>query len=162
MVSLWLNHKNSVSLKNSLFLIRTGPTLTLNIYEIVSLHLNHTYINVFFSIYGKAHWENARGILNVIMSNSHLSDYSHNIRFCFPDSENDKYNSFSFGMLRIYLNISQVLRLICCQKADLALVGTWQLLIRLERSGPNNSGALTLCFSLSLVLLMNLWAVCCI
>lgn len=76
----------------------------------------------------------------MLQCSSHLSDCSHNIGFCFPGSENDKCNSFPFGLLKIYLNISQVVRLIRCQKADLALAGTWQLLIRLETTGPNNSG----------------------
>ncbi len=35
---------------------------------------------------------------------------------------------------------------ISCQRADLALVGTWQLLISLERSVPNDSDTLTFFF----------------
>lgn len=57
---------------------------------------------------------------------------------------------FAFGLLKIFLNIPQVLRLICCQKADLAWAGTWQLLIRLETTRPNNLVALSLSFSDSL------------
>lgn len=55
-----------------------------------------------------------------------------------------------FCLLKIFLNISQVLRLIHCQEADLAWAGTWQLLIRLETTGPNNSAALSLSFCCSL------------
>lgn len=75
---------------------------------------------------------------------------SHKIRFYVSDSENVKNKCFSFGISRMHLNISQVLREMSCQRADFTLVATWQLLIRLDRSVPNNSVALTWFFLICL------------
>lgn len=104
-------------------------------------------VSFFFNV--KAHWEDARGLLNVRISQFSLWLFSQ-YWLLFSRQWNDKCNSFPVGLLKIFLNISQVLRLIRCQKADLAWAGTWQLLIRLETTGPNNSAALTLSFCFSL------------
>lgn len=65
------------------------------------------------------------------------------IWFYVLDGENVKNKRFSFGVSGMYLNISQVLREMSCQRADFTLVATWQLLIRLDRSVPSDSVALT-------------------
>lgn len=67
--------------------------------------------------------------------------HAHNIQFSFSNNKMTKSSSFSCGTSRIHLNISRVFgRLICCQKANLALAGAWQLLMRVESIMPDYWG----------------------
>lgn len=67
-----------------------------------------------------------------------VAPHAHNIQFSFTNDKMTKSSSFSCGTSRIHLNISWDFgRLIFCQKANLALAGAWQLLMRVESIIPD-------------------------